>query len=47
MLKDERAEYSQSIIEDLARSLTMEYGRSFEEKNLRRMIQFSELFPVR
>ncbi len=45
VLKDERAEYGQSIIEDLARSLTIEYGRSFEEKNLRRMIQFAELFP--
>ena len=45
VLKAERAEYGQSIIEDLARSLTIEYGRSFEEKNLRRMIQFAELFP--
>ena len=45
VLKNERAEYGQSIIEDLARSLTIEYGRSFEEKNLRRMIQFAELFP--
>jgi len=45
ILKDERAEYGKSIIEDLARSLTIEYGRSFEEKNLRRMIQFAELFP--
>ena len=45
VLKDERAEYGQSIVEDLARSLTIEYGRSFEEKNLRRMIQFAELFP--
>jgi hypothetical protein len=32
VLKDERAEYGQSIIEDLARSLIIEYGRSFEEK---------------
>lgn len=45
VLKDERAEYGQSVIEDLACSLTIEYGRSFEEKNLRRMIQFAELFP--
>ena len=27
VLKDERAEYGQSIIEDLARSLTIECGR--------------------
>ena len=45
ILKDDRAEYGQSVIEDLARGLTIEYGRSFEEKNLRRMIQFAEMFP--
>ncbi|MDP3560406.1 MAG: DUF1016 N-terminal domain-containing protein [Legionellaceae bacterium] len=45
ILKDERAEYGQSVIESLARGLTIEYGRSFEEKNLRRMIQFAEMFP--
>ena len=29
----------------LSRQLTADYGRGFEEKNLRRMIQFAECFP--
>lgn len=44
ILKDSRAEYGQFIIEKLSHSLTTEYGRSFEAKNLRRMIQFAETF---
>uniref|UniRef100_UPI00321FAD0D PDDEXK nuclease domain-containing protein n=1 Tax=Legionella sp. TaxID=459 RepID=UPI00321FAD0D len=44
-LKDSRAEYGQGIIENLSHNLMSEYGRSFEEKNLRRMIQFAETFP--
>ncbi len=44
ILKENRAGYGQGIIENLSRSLTAEYGRSFEEKNLRRMIQFAETF---
>jgi predicted nuclease of restriction endonuclease-like (RecB) superfamily len=45
ILKDDRAEYGQAIVGSLALSLSREYGRSFEEKNLRRMIQFSAAFP--
>lgn len=45
ILKDTRAEYGQGIIENLSHNLMAEYGRSFEEKNLRRMIQFAETFP--
>src|SRR3990167_2269699 len=44
ILKDSRAEYGQFIIESLSRSLSTEFGRSFEVKNLRRMIQFAETF---
>ena len=33
------------IISNLAALLSAEYGRSFEEKNLRRMSQFAECFP--
>ena len=44
ILRDGRAEYGKSIIETLSHSLTTEYGRSFEAKNLRRMIQFAETF---
>lgn len=44
ILRDGRAEYGQAIIEGISRNLTIEYGRSFETKNLRRMIQFAETF---
>lgn len=44
ILKDSRAEYGQGIIENLSKNLISEYGRSFEEKNLRRMIQFADTF---
>jgi len=45
ILKGARAEYGAEIVSALARQLTSEYGRGFEEKNLRRMIQFAEVFP--
>ncbi len=45
VLKGERAEYGQEIVVSLSRQLVSEYGNSFSEKNLRRMIQFSEVFP--
>jgi len=45
VLLGERAEYGKQIIVSLARQLTVDYGNSFTEKNLRRMIQFAEVFP--
>lgn len=45
ILKDERAEYGQRIVATVSRQLTQSHGRSFNEKNLRRMIQFAEVFP--
>jgi predicted nuclease of restriction endonuclease-like (RecB) superfamily len=45
ILKDERAEYGQSIVATVSRQLTLHYGRGFSEKSLRRMIQFGEIFP--
>ena len=44
ILKEERAEYGKEIIVLLGRQLVEEFGRGFEEKNLRRMIQFAEVF---
>lgn len=44
-LKGERAEYGQEIVVSLGRELVTEYGNGFSEKNLRRMIQFADLFP--
>lgn len=45
ILRRGRAEYGQEIVISLGRELTAEFGRGFEEKNLRRMIQFAEAFP--
>lgn len=45
ILSDDRAEYGKQIINALAQKLTEKFGRNFEVKNLRRMIQFAKLFP--
>jgi predicted nuclease of restriction endonuclease-like (RecB) superfamily len=45
ILKNQRAEYGKQIITILAKQLTIEYGNSFAEKNLRRMVQFAQVFP--
>lgn len=44
LLDGERAEYGKQIVVSLARQLTIDFGKSFEEKNLRRMIQFAQVF---
>ena len=45
ILKEKRAEYGKEIVATLSRQLTGDYGNNFNEKNLRRMIQFAEVFP--
>jgi hypothetical protein len=45
ILKEKRAEYGQRIVSTVGRQLELEFGRGFAEKNLRRMIQFAEVFP--
>ena len=44
VLNNKRADYGKQIIVTLSRHLAEKYGRSFEEKNLRRMLQFTEQF---
>lgn len=44
ILDNQRAEYGKQIVVSVARQLTVLYGRSFEEKNLRRMMQFAQIF---
>ena len=46
-LKEKRAEYGEKIVVSLSRQLEKEFGRGFAEKNLRRMVQFAEVFPDR
>lgn len=45
ILNDERAAYGKEVVATLAKELTVIYGKGYTEKNLRRMIQFYELFP--
>ncbi len=45
ILKNKRAEYGEEIVVTLSRQLVNDYGNGFSEKNIRRMIQFSEVFP--
>ncbi len=47
ILKDKRAEYGEQIVSALGTQLRSEFGRGFAEKNLRRMLQFAEVFPDR
>ena len=45
VLKEKRAEYGKEIVSTLSRPLADDYGNNFNEKNLRRMIQFAEVCP--
>jgi predicted nuclease of restriction endonuclease-like (RecB) superfamily len=45
VLEGKRAEYGAQIVAAVGRQLETQYGRGFGEKNLRRMVQFSEVFP--
>ena len=44
ILENKRADYGKKIVSHLATQLTDKYGRSFESRNLRRMMQFAEQF---
>ena len=45
VLAGERAAYGKEVLLSISKVLVLEYGRGFEEKNLRRMVQFAEAFP--
>ncbi len=45
VLHEERAGYGEEIVSSLASQLTLEFGRGYTEKGLRRMMQFAEQFP--
>lgn len=40
----ERAAYGQQVVASVAESLVAQYGKSFVARNLRRMMQFAEVF---
>ena len=45
VLRGERAAYGQQVVTSVAETLVAQYGKSFVTRNLRRMMQFAELFP--
>jgi len=45
ILENKRADYGKKIVSMLSTQLIEKYGRSFEPRNLRRMMQFNEQFP--
>ena len=46
VLKNERAEYGKQIVSQVAIQLQEEYGtKGFEERTIRRMMQFAQMFP--
>jgi hypothetical protein len=44
ILKEKRADYGRKIVVTLSRQLTEDYDNNLNEKSLRRMIQFAEIF---
>ena len=44
VLEHKRARYGEQIVATLSRQLVSAYGNNFEEKNLRRMMQFADIF---
>ena len=44
VLNNKRAEYGKQIVISLSLQLGQEYGNSFSDKNIRRMMQFAEVF---
>ena len=45
ILKEQRADYGKHIMPTLSAQLVVDYGMSFDVKNLWRMVQFAECFP--
>ena len=43
----ERAEYGEALIQELSKRLTADFGKGFDESNLRYMRQFYLAFPIR
>lgn len=45
ILQNKRAEYGKQIITTLSSHLIKKYGNSFSSRNIRRMMQFVDIFP--
>lgn len=45
ILGNQRADYGKQIVPTVSTQLEEKYGRNFTEKNVRRMMQFANVFP--
>jgi len=45
VLENRRADYGKQIVVTVSRDLVERFGKNYEEKNLRRMIQFAKEYP--
>ena len=45
--ENERAEYGKQLLKYLSDKLTREFGKGFDESNLRNMRRFYNIFPIR
>lgn len=45
LLNNQRADYAKQIVKQVAQQLTSDYGKGFNEKSLRKMMQFYQAFP--
>lgn len=44
IIKVERAEYGEKVVEELAKELSDQYGKGYSKRNLFRMVKFYEAF---
>jgi hypothetical protein len=44
---NEKAVYGKATLKNLAKQLTLEFGKGFDESNLRNMRTFYKAFPIR
>ena len=46
-LHGQRADYGKEVLKQLSKRLTQEFGKEFDERELRKMCQFYRSFPIR
>ncbi len=44
ILKEDRAEYGEKIIDEFSKDLVSEYGRGYSKSSLHRMVRFYDIF---
>ena len=47
VLREQRAEYGEKILQSLSAKLMAEFGRGYSERNLANMVRFARCFAIR